>query len=97
MSMCARGRHDKSQLVTRRFTEPTTFCLTKGMSRIHRLWEEYQEADELGSDDDEMFLNFRKELRDHSKSLAVFYLVDRPGTKHRCRSVYAPSQGNTGT
>lgn len=80
MSMCARGRHDTSQLVTRRFTEPTTFCIAKGMSRIHRLWEECQEADELGSDDDEMFLNFRKELCDYSKSPAVFYLVDRPGT-----------------
>ncbi|KAH7008358.1 hypothetical protein EDB80DRAFT_716366 [Ilyonectria destructans] len=67
MSMCARGRHDTSQLVTRRFTEPTTFCIAKGMSRIHRLWEEYQEADEVGSDDDEMFLKFRKELYDHDQ------------------------------
>lgn len=78
--MCARGRHDTSQLVTRRFTEATTFCISKGMSRIHRIWEECQEANELGSDDDEMFLNLRKEISDHSKSPAVFYLVDRLGT-----------------
>ncbi|KAL6402275.1 hypothetical protein AUP68_14746 [Ilyonectria robusta] len=95
--MCARGRHDTSQLVTRRFTEATTFCIAKGMSRIHRLWEECQEANELGSDDDEMFLKLRKELIVQSRSPAVFYLVDRPGTKHHYRSVYAPKQGNAGT
>lgn len=67
------------------------------MSRIHRIWEECQEANELGSDDDEMFLNLRKEISDHSKSPAVFYLVDRLGTKHHYRSVHAPNQGNAGT
>ncbi|KAH6987686.1 hypothetical protein BKA56DRAFT_278033 [Ilyonectria sp. MPI-CAGE-AT-0026] len=84
MSMCARGRHDTSQLVTRRFTEATTFCISKGMSRIDRLWEECQEADELGSDDDQMFLNLRKEISDHNQftlQTKEIQALDQPSDK----------------
>ncbi|KAF7550841.1 hypothetical protein G7Z17_g5425 [Cylindrodendrum hubeiense] len=67
MGLCARGQQDTSQLVTRRYTQPTMFCLAKGAQRLDRLWGEYQEADQLGSDDDQMYLDFRRELFDHHR------------------------------
>ncbi|KAH7152193.1 hypothetical protein B0J13DRAFT_257293 [Dactylonectria estremocensis] len=67
MALCARGQQDASQLVTRRFTEPTMFCLAKGAMRMEQVWYEYQEAVRLGSENETMFLNLRRELGDYQQ------------------------------
>ncbi|KAK7414712.1 hypothetical protein QQX98_006480 [Neonectria punicea] len=66
LSMCARVRQDKSQLVTRRFTEPTMACLAWGANRIDRLWEELKEAEKRGinaPEKDKRYFEFRDQLR----------------------------------
>ncbi|KAH7165940.1 hypothetical protein EDB81DRAFT_267922 [Dactylonectria macrodidyma] len=65
MGLCARGKHDVSQLVARRFTELTMFLLAKGAKRMDQLWYEHKEAEKLGNNDETMFLNLRREFADY--------------------------------